>query len=79
MFGFSKIMVQFDYLKMFISVVLQFKNGMLACVQNNDKLSDHFPVFDGIKQSLVCVVYFAMLQMPSRIVKMVHLIQTCSI
>ena len=51
--GLWKIMAKFGCPAKFIAMVRQFHDGMLARVQNDDELSDPFPVTNGVKQGCV--------------------------
>ena len=51
--GLWKIMAKFGCPAKFIAMVRQFHDGMLARVQNDGKLSDPFPVTNGVKQGCV--------------------------
>ena len=46
-------MAKFGCPTKFIAMVRQFHDGMLAWVQNDDELSDPFPVTNGVKQGCV--------------------------
>ena len=65
--GLWKIMAKFGCPAKFIAMVQQFRDGMLARVQNHSKFSDPFPVTNGIKQGFVlastlfCMMFSAML------------------
>ena len=52
--GLWKIMAKFGCPAIFIAMVRQFHDGMLARVQNDGESSDPFPVTNGVKQ--VCVL-----------------------
>ena len=49
-----KIMAKFGCPTKFIAMVMQFHDGMLALVQNDDEFSDLFPVTKGVKQGTIC-------------------------
>ena len=51
--GLWKIMAKFGCPTKFIAMVRQFRDGMLARVQNDGEFSDPFPVTNGVKQSYV--------------------------
>ena len=51
--GLWKIMAKFGCPAIFIAMVRQFHDGMLARVQNDGESSDPFPVTNGVKQGCV--------------------------
>ena len=51
--GLWKIMAKFGCPTMFIAMVRQFPDGMLARVQNDGQFSDPFPVTNGVEQGCV--------------------------
>ena len=74
--GLWEIMAKFGCPPKFIVMVRQFHDGMLARVQNDGEFSDPFPVTIGVKQGcvLASTLFSMMLQMLSRMVKMVYLL-----
>ena len=51
--GLWKNMAKFGCPTKFIAMVRQFRNGILARVQNDGEFSDPFPVRNGVKQGCV--------------------------
>ena len=66
--GLWKILAKYGCPVKFISIVQQFLDGMRACVQDNDDISEAFAVTNGVKQGCVlapilfCLVFLVMLQ-----------------